>query len=336
MHLGTPLSMRGHIPPPGAGGTAYPPGLRRVLHGLQRGAPAAPGRLTPGIPSRRHLWAAQAQVWLRHRARAPAQAADALEPKGPGEGAGLPRYCPVCPADHPGGAHRPTDVPQGHWERRNLQPPSVAKVPRRSRRQPEAAGAPEARSSQGPGEADVGPVCCKGKPCVRGHGPQHRACPCRGPGTTSHGRKGSAMASASKSGGPEPRNETRSAPYTSCSSCACSPGRLACERCVVSPRTTGGNTPRDSMGPSPSPRPNAGDWPTRYTSLAPPPRSDASGDPNVEQGRQSAHWACPPQRTGHGKRSGAKPWNPQGKPTCPRTPMAFAQAGPAMRPSAPS
>src|SRR5215475_1587034 len=96
---------------------------------------------------------------------------------------------------------------------------------------------------------------------------------------------------------------------------------LDCWRCVVLPRTTGGNTPRGSTGPRPSPRPNDGDWPTRYTSMAPPPRSDASGYPNVVLGRKSAHWVFRPKRTGHGKRSYAKPWNPNGKPNCHRTSM---------------
>src|SRR4030095_10544852 len=49
-------------------------------------------------------------------------------------------------------------------------------------------------------------------------------------------------------------------------------GMLDCERCVVSPRTTGGNTPRGSMGPKPLHRPNDGDWPTRFLLTAPPPR----------------------------------------------------------------
>ena len=50
---------RSSIPtPPGAGVTAYPPGLRLVLNGLKRGETADPGSLTPGIPSRRHLWVA--------------------------------------------------------------------------------------------------------------------------------------------------------------------------------------------------------------------------------------------------------------------------------------
>ena len=76
---------RSSIPTPlGAGVTAYPPGLRLVLNGLQRGYTADPGSLTPGIPSRRHLWAAQAKVWLSHRESEPAQEADALEPKGTG------------------------------------------------------------------------------------------------------------------------------------------------------------------------------------------------------------------------------------------------------------
>jgi hypothetical protein len=54
---------RSSIPtPPGAGVTAYPPGLRLALNGLQRGETAEPGSLHPGIPSRRHLWVAQAKV----------------------------------------------------------------------------------------------------------------------------------------------------------------------------------------------------------------------------------------------------------------------------------
>ncbi len=40
----------------------YPPGLRLVLNGLKRGYTADPGSLNPGIPSRKHLWAAQAKV----------------------------------------------------------------------------------------------------------------------------------------------------------------------------------------------------------------------------------------------------------------------------------
>ena len=90
------------------------------------------------------------------------------------------------------------------------------------------------------------------------------------------------------------------------------------------------------MGSRRSPRPNDGGWPTRDTSRAPPPRSDASGYPHVGQRRKSAHWAFRPKRTGHGKQSYAKPWNPKGTPNGHRTPRAFAQAGPAMRPSAPS
>jgi hypothetical protein len=42
------------------------------------------GSLNPGIPSSRHLWAAQAKMWLSHRNVEPAQEADALEPKGIG------------------------------------------------------------------------------------------------------------------------------------------------------------------------------------------------------------------------------------------------------------
>jgi hypothetical protein len=103
----------------------------------------------PCIPARRHLWVASAQVWLSHRESQPAQAADVLEPTGTGYGAGIPRYCPVCTADKPGGEHRPTDVSQGHGERRTRQPLSGEKGPRRRRRQPEAAGEQAARSSQG-------------------------------------------------------------------------------------------------------------------------------------------------------------------------------------------
>jgi hypothetical protein len=44
--------------PPGAGVTAYPPGLRLVRKGLKRGEKADPGSLTLGIPLSRHLWAA--------------------------------------------------------------------------------------------------------------------------------------------------------------------------------------------------------------------------------------------------------------------------------------
>src|SRR5215831_13957976 len=66
---------------PGAGVTASPPGLRLVLKGLKRGETADPGSLRPGIPSRRHLWTAQATVWLSHRDGEPAQEAEELEPK---------------------------------------------------------------------------------------------------------------------------------------------------------------------------------------------------------------------------------------------------------------
>jgi len=142
--------------------TASPPDSRLVRNGLKRGETADPGSLNPGIPSRRHPWTAPAKGWLSHRERAPAQTADAREPQGTGEGAGLPRYGPVGTADTPGGAHRPQEVHQGNGERRTRQQPSVAQVPRRRRRQPEAAGAQDARRSkglgEGPGEADVGPV----------------------------------------------------------------------------------------------------------------------------------------------------------------------------------
>ena len=49
--------------PPSAGVTAYPPGLRLVLKGLKRGETAEPGSLKSGIPSRKHLWTAQAKVY---------------------------------------------------------------------------------------------------------------------------------------------------------------------------------------------------------------------------------------------------------------------------------
>ena len=65
-------------------------------------------------------------------------------------------------------------------------------------------------------------------------------------------------------------------------------------------------------------------------------RSDAPGYPSVGQRRKSAHWAFPPNTTGHGKRWCAKPWNPNGKPSCHRIPMAFAQDAPARMPSEPS
>jgi len=45
---------------------------------------AEPGSLTLGIPSSKHLWAAQAKVWMSHRDHDPAQEAEALEPKGTG------------------------------------------------------------------------------------------------------------------------------------------------------------------------------------------------------------------------------------------------------------
>jgi len=61
--------------------TAYPPDLRLVLNGLKRGETADPGSLNLGIPSSKHLWTAQAKVWLSHREREPVQEADALEPK---------------------------------------------------------------------------------------------------------------------------------------------------------------------------------------------------------------------------------------------------------------
>jgi hypothetical protein len=60
-YLVTQFSLRVPIPPSRGRMTAYPPGLRLVLNGLQRGETAAPGSLTPGIPARRHLGAAQAK-----------------------------------------------------------------------------------------------------------------------------------------------------------------------------------------------------------------------------------------------------------------------------------
>jgi hypothetical protein len=114
-----------------------------------------------------------------------------LFPSGSGGGAGAKTAQARAPAavstdrpalpQPPGGAHRPQDARQGHGARRPPQWLSVRKGTARRRRHPEAAGAEEARSSQGqgecPGEADVGPVGGKGKPCVSGNEPKHRASP---------------------------------------------------------------------------------------------------------------------------------------------------------------
>jgi RNA-directed DNA polymerase len=48
-------------------------------------------------------------------------------------------------------------------------------------------------------------VYCKGKPCVRGHAPNHRANPCWWPGKRCRGRKSIDMSSASKNGLTEPQ-----------------------------------------------------------------------------------------------------------------------------------
>ena len=81
---------------------------------------AEPGSLTLGIPSRKHLWAAQAKVYgaivtmtQRKRLRRWSQKAQDKAPAAePTDRYALPQK--------PGGKHRPTDAKHGNWERHNL------------------------------------------------------------------------------------------------------------------------------------------------------------------------------------------------------------------------
>src|SRR5215467_8144636 len=50
----------------------------------------------------------------------------------------------------------------------------------------------------------------------------------------------------------------------------------------------------------------------------------------------NAHWGFPPNTTGHSRRSSAKPWNPNGKRSLRRIPMAFAPDARGGRPAKPS
>src|SRR5215510_14191916 len=90
---------------------------------------AEPGSLTLGIPSRKHLWAAQAKVYgaivtmtQRKRLRRWSQKAQDKAPAAePTDRSALPQK--------PGGKHRPTDAKHGNWERRNAQPVTTALQP---------------------------------------------------------------------------------------------------------------------------------------------------------------------------------------------------------------
>jgi hypothetical protein len=81
---------------------------------------AEPGSLTLGIPSSKHLWAAQAKVYgaivtmtqRKRLTRWSQKAQDKAPAAEPTDRYALPQK--------PGGKHRPTDAKHGNWERRNL------------------------------------------------------------------------------------------------------------------------------------------------------------------------------------------------------------------------
>jgi hypothetical protein len=328
------IAMRVHAPPLRGQGDSLSPHLAPGSQGVAAGRHGAPLGAAPRPRASQAPLGSASEDGAEPSCLSPSARGAHAGATRPRRRRGPPLLCPVGPVTTPGGARRPPSSTQGRGARRPPQWSAVRPVPPQSRCQPDATGEEEARSSpglgEGPGDAAGGPVGCQAKPGGSGNAPQHRARPCWGPGPASRGSNARGRSAAAQSGWTEPRPTDGAARHAPVRRGGGRPGLLVSWRDGGAARSIAGSPPRGARGRSLFPQRRGGAWPPRFGALARPRRDAVSGSPHVG-GRHNAPVACPRPLKGRGRRAGATPWHPQGRPSGRRRPPACAQGAPGGR-----